>query len=255
MGAMYVSQLLRFAPRGLSGCAVKVRSSNPAAQRVLADALTKLGCLDEDGLLIELSAQGDKIRVYDEKYGYIPHHKIFAWCAVAQMQRGKDVAVPFDSPRIIDEYAEKYSARLLRYLSCPADNSDEEARKLAKSQMWSRDALMQAVMFLDMARRAGTLAALFEQNPRFDRETRTFSTKGNPAAIISGIGEKHIGKIVEGVVFANEKGAALLKPLKRGTGIRILAEALSSETAAELCDDIEKQLLAKTQLDTRLKKV
>jgi mannose-1-phosphate guanylyltransferase/phosphomannomutase len=161
------------------------------------------------------------------------------------MQRGKAVAVPFDSPRMLDEYAEKHNVRLLRYLSCPADNSDEEARRLAKSQMWSRDALMQAVMFLDMARRAGTLAALLEQNPRFDRETRTFPTGGNPAAIISGIGEKHGGKVTEGVIFLSEKGAALLKPLKRGTGIRILAEALSAETAAELCDDIEKQLGAR----------
>jgi mannose-1-phosphate guanylyltransferase/phosphomannomutase len=162
------------------------------------------------------------------------------------MRRGQNIAAPFDSPRILDEYAEKHGVKLLRYLSCPADDSDGEARLLAKSQMWSRDALMQAVMFLDMARRAGTLAALLERNPRFDRETRTFSTGGNPAAFLngigSGIGEKHSGKITEGVIFVSEKGTALLKPLKRGTGIRILAEALSAETAAELCDDIEKQL-------------
>jgi len=34
----------------------------------------------------------------------------------------------------------------------------------------------------------------------------------------------------------------LIKPLKRGDGVRILAEAASSETAQELCDSMEELL-------------
>ncbi len=54
---------------------------------------------------------GDKLRVYDERLGYIPHHKIFAWCAISQMRRGHSIAVPFDAPRILDEHASRLNVR------------------------------------------------------------------------------------------------------------------------------------------------
>lgn len=242
LGALYVSQLLRFAPRGLSGMSVKLRSSSLVVKKTLGDALYKLGCGTDDGFTLEVSAQGDKVRVYDSELGYTAHHKIFAWCAVSQMKAGNDIAVPFDSPRILDSHAEKYGVRLHRYLNCPADSSDAEARKLANSQMWSRDGLMQAVMFLDLVKKAGGLHELLAASAEFDREERVVATEGNPAGIIRAINSEKAGTVTEGVLIRVDKGIALVKPLKRGTGIKIMAEAMSAETASELCDDIEKLL-------------
>lgn len=250
MGTLYRSQLLRLAPRGLSGCPVKLRSGNLAVKKMLEDALNKLGCAGDEGFTLEISSQGDKVRVFDSRLGYIPHHKIFAWCAISRMEAGNDIAVPFDAPRILDDYAEKLDVKVLRYLSCPADSSDSEARQLAKSQMWSRDGLMQSIIFLDLVKRAGGLDELLERFPGFDREVRTVATKGNPAGLIREINDRKSGRIAEGVLLRVDKGCALVRPLKRGTGIRIMAESVSAEIAAELCDDIEKLLANKSKLDT-----
>lgn len=251
LSALYRSQLLRYAPHSLTGLSVKLRSNNLAVRRILGDVLNKLGCATDSGFALEISAQGDKVRVFDEELGYIPHHKIFAWCAASQMDAGYDVAVPFDAPQLLDSYAEQQKVRILRYYNCPADSSDAGARRLAKSQMWSQDGLMQAVMLLAMVKKEGGLGALASRYPCFDREVRTVTTEGNPAGIISAINERKSGKITEGVLFKVEKGTALVKPLKRGTGIRIMAEAVNAEIAAELCDDIEKRLGLRKNTDKK----
>lgn len=246
MTALYRSQLLKFAPHGLSGCSVRLKSSNPAVQKTLGDALFKMGCVTGEGFILEVSSQGDKVRVFDPELGYIPHHKILAWCAMSWMEAGNDASVPFDAPRILDSFAEKAGVRLHRYFHCPADSSDADARKLAQAQMWSRDALMQSVMLLHLVKRTGSLRTLAEREPAFDREVRVVETRGNPAGLIRGVGDRRLGRITEGVIIHSDKGSALVKALKRGTGIRIFAESISAEIAAELCDDIEKLISAKT---------
>lgn len=238
MVTLYKSQLLRHAPRGLSGCAVSLRSSNLALQSTLNDVLYKLGCDTSGGFTLELSSQGDRVRIFDPVFGYIPHYKIFAWCAISEMERG-DIAVPFDSPRVLDDFAKKYGRRVLRYYNCPADDSDAEARYMAKLQMWSRDALMQSVMFLSLVKKRGGLGELVDRLPGFDREERTIETNGNPAGLIRSINTEKTGRITEGILLRGNKGIVLVKPLKRGTGVKIMAEAASSEIASELCADVE----------------
>lgn len=242
MAALYRSQLLRYAPKGLSGIRVEARSRNAAVQAMLRETLFRLGCDVSGDFVVELSAQGDKVRVHDPELGYIPHHKVLAICAVWQMERGEDVALPFDAPRALDTLAERYGRRLLRYFTCPADNSDADARKLAQLQMWGRDGLMQAVMLLHAARRAGGMKKLLAQLPSYEVQTRTVETSDNPAGLIRGLEGGHTGRITEGVVMRRENGIVLVRPLKRGTGIKIFAEAVSSEMALELCADMEKLL-------------
>ena len=50
------------------------------------------------------------------------------------------------------------------------------------------------------------------------------------------------GLAAEGVVVRGEKGAALLRPIKSGRGIRVFAESVSAELAAEFCDDLIARL-------------
>lgn len=239
MGMLYTSQLIRWAPKGLSGCSGQVHSNNLIVQNTLKETLYKLGCDTSTGFRIEVSSQGDKVRIYDPELGYIPHHKIMAWCALDELEKD-DIAIPFDAPQVLDDYAREMGRKILRYYNCPADQSDLEARKLAKHQMWSRDALMQAVMLQSIIKHHGGLGALMKKYPSFDMEVRTLDTSINPAGLIRSINSQKSGQITEGVLLRGDKGIVLVKPLKRGTGIRIMAEAMSSETAAELCDDIEK---------------
>jgi len=240
--ALYRSQLMRLAPDGLPGWEVKVRSHNAAIQSLLRETLENMGCLDGD-LTIEVSEQGDKLRIFDSSFGTVRSHTILAVCAAGEMERGLNVALPYDAPRAIDAMAADMGRRVLRYLHTPADNSDQEARKLAKTQLWNRDALMQAILFLNMAQRYGGIPRLLERYRGFDVATRTLETlPGGSAALLRKVSRHQPGAIAEGVLLEDRRGVVLIKPLKRGDGVRILAEAASSETAQELCDSMEELL-------------
>lgn len=245
MLALYKSHLIRCAPKGLSGMSVKIRSRSIAIQEVMEETLRRLGCDHKGELVLEFSSQGAKVRAYDPVMGYIPHHKILTLCAAGQMELGNDVAVPFDAPRVLDHIAAVTGRQVQRYYTCSADQSDAEARHLAKRQMWSRDGLMQAVMFLHLVRRAGGVRQLLAQLPDYERSTRTLNIGENPAGIMHSLDHTQSGKVGEGVLLRRSEGVVLVRPLKRGTGVRIFAEAHSSETAAELCDFVETLLVKK----------
>ncbi len=242
VGALYRSHLMRLAPGGLSGLEGRVRSQNVAIQSLLRETLEKLGC-GEGELTVEISEQGDRLRIFEPSAGTVRGHTILAMCAAGEMERGLDVALPYDAPRTIDSMAAEMGRKVLRYLDTPADNSDEKARKLAKTQLWNRDALMQTVMFLHLAQRWGGVSKLLERYKGFDVASRTLETKpGGSAALLRQVSRHQPGVITEGVLVEDKRGVVLLKPLKRGDGVRILAEAASSETARELCDSMEELL-------------
>lgn len=245
MEMLYKAQLMRYAVKGLSGCSAQVRSQNMLVQDILRDTLYKLGCDIGAGFTLELSAQGDKVRIFDEALGYIPHHRILAWCAASLMERGEDVALPFDAPQFLDDVAEENGVVLHRYYDCPADSSDENARKMAAFQMWSRDGLMQAVLLMSLVKSAGGLGNLMRRFADFGMADKVVETSGNPAGLIRFLNTQKAGTVREGIVLENARGTVLVKPLKRGTAIRILAEAASSETAEEICADVEKLLRQK----------
>jgi len=165
------------------------------------------------------------------------------------MQRGQDIALPFDAPRVIDKQANLSGRQVLRYLATPADDSDFEARKLARAQMWSRDALMQCVMFLRLARRSGSVKSLLGTLTAFEVSTRTFQTSGNPAALLRDISREKTQGIGEGVLVRDSKGVVLIKPTKKGDGLRIFAEAVSAEVARELCESTEELLRRTMEAD------
>jgi mannose-1-phosphate guanylyltransferase/phosphomannomutase len=242
--SMYRSQLLRLAPGGLDGLTVQARSRNPSVRRMMREILLRLGCdVNSGGITVEISSQGERSRLYDPEEGTLRHHTVLAACALGELERGRDVALPFDSPRTLDARAEAMGRRILRYLRTPADSSDQEARKTAKEQLWSRDALMQTIMLLGDVRRAGSVSALLKQMDYFDVSARTVKTPGNPAALLRAMGEHRAGPVGEGIVLNDVRGIILVKPLKRGRGIRILAESVSAEIARELCDSTEELLL------------
>lgn len=241
IGALYRSQLMRLAPGGLSGLGVLVRSKNALIQTMLTECLQKLGC-HQGELILEVSELGNRLRLTHPDVGTVRYHTILALCAAGELEKGLDVALPFDAPRAVDEYAASQGRRVLRYLDTPADESDREARNLAKNQLWSRDALMQSMMILHMIRRSGGVEPLLRRYQAFDVAVRTLETGGNPAGLLRQMGGHKPGAITEGVVLEQAHGIVLLQPLKRGNGIRILAEAVSSETAQELCDSAEELL-------------
>lgn len=242
VGSLYNSQLLKFAIAGLDGVKCMIKSQNNIIQKTLREILFKLGCDISQGDIFEISPEGDKLSIMTQEHGIIPYSKVLVWCAVSLIKKGRDISVPFDAPQILNELAREHKVKIYRYFDTPADKSDMHARELAQYQIWSRDALMQTVMILSLIKKENGIGNLISKYPDFSVKTKTVNTRVNPARILRELNTEKSDIITEGVIINKDNGIVLLKPLKRGMGLKIMAEAVNAEIANEICDDIEKLL-------------
>jgi mannose-1-phosphate guanylyltransferase/phosphomannomutase len=180
---------------------------------------------------------------FDEDGSYVTPAQTLALGCVAAFEKGEDVALPYDAPHVIDDIAAKYGRHVLRYLSCPADKSDAQARKLALSQTWVRDGLANAIRVLAHVKTRGiTLAKMSKQLPDFAVSVKAVTCTVNPGLILRSLMSEKPDQPSEGVLLSRANGRVLVNPLKRGTGLRIMAEAADMETASELCAEMERKL-------------
>lgn len=241
LGAIYLTDLLRISPEGLSGISAQVVCDNSAVARTLQDALQKLGCDISGGISLHLSNDGTAVSLRQGDIKISGQRAVAAFC-MAMFDQQKDVAVENDFPRAIDELAKQYGRQVYRYLLCPADDSDEQSRKIAAKQQTTRDGLMLSIALLDfMRRKEMTLAQLDQMVPPLAVDHRTVEVNIPPAKLLETFTQERTG---EGVVVRRESGVILLRPRKNGSAIRVFAEAANWETAQELCADITGELRA-----------
>lgn len=246
--AVYQNELKKNAPHGFE-TSISVRSANRSIQKILINVLRESGCRVETGkagkICLHVDSHGKKASFICEDGSFLNFEETLALGCVAAFENGEDVALPFSAPGIIDVLAQRYGRRVLRYLECPADNSDKEARQLAQRQTWVRDGLENAIRILSLANKKGTtLVSLKSSLPKFAVTVKAIRCEVNPGILLrrfsSGIGAKK--QPSEGVILSRGNGRVLISPLKRGSGIRIMAEAGDMETAGELCADMALQL-------------
>ena len=240
IGVMYLTELLRLAPDGLSGMSASVRSENKTVRRILTDVLQKLGCdVSGGGIQLNISENGMSLALAQDNVSVSRHRAAAAWC-MAQFEQERDVAVENDFPRALEAFAAQRGRRVYRYLLCPADGSDSEGRKIAAKQQCMRDGLMLSVSLLDYMRRHGiSLRELDAMIPAFSTEEAVVQIDLPPARILAGLSPEQAG---EGVLLRQDRGVVLLRPRKLGGAIRVFAEAANWETAKELCDDVSRRL-------------
>ncbi len=238
--ALYQSHILCEAPLGLSGVGCTIKSGHRETERAGLTLLQKLGADIFSGFTLWIDATGARVALFDRAVGYIPYPRLLAACCTAEFAAGHDVALTFEAPRAIDEAAAQYGRKVLRYYSCPADASDQKARDLALTQLWTRDGLMLAIRFLRIVKECeGNLPAALEGVPSFYTSERGLGVAGNPARLIRQFEPENAeGVAGEGVVIRREEGTIFIRPGKAGRTIRVFAEAASSEIADELCSDM-----------------
>lgn len=254
-GAFYARALAGLAPQGLAGMCAAVRCANRQVRQRLARVLESLSCVPggsdrADGLRLHLTASGRAASFFDEEGRYLsPLHTLALGCRI-EFEAGEDAALPYEAPRALDALAGQYGRRVLRYLSCPADDADKEARALAARQQWVRDGLQNGVRILAWLKANGLrLRDAAAELPDFAVAVRSVPLAGNPGEILRAFaGDTPVGG-GEGVLLSRRRGKVLLSPLKRGRGLRILAEAADMETADELCVDLQKELRGGAPLD------
>ena len=256
MRTIYASSLAALLPQGLGGMAVNARSSNHEVQRLLCSTLRQLDCI-EGGIKIHITASGGAASFFDENGEYIDAARSLALGCITHFSQGEDVALPYEAPRAIDQIASKYGKKVLRYLSCPADSADMPARKLAANQPWVRDGLMNALQILGFLKSNNISLSKFAASlPPFALAVKAIPVRGNPGNLLRSIrpDDDEEGPS-EGVLLTRRTGKVLLSPLKRGTGLRIMAEAASMEAADELCAEFEKRFNHEEPLDSTKNKI
>lgn len=248
-GVFYERALKKWMPDGLAGMGVTVRSANRAARLFLGHVLERQGCRPGK-LRLHLTASGGAASFFDEDGRYLsPLHTLALGCRIA-FENGEDVALPYEAPRALDIMAEQSGHHILRYLSCPADDTDREARELAAHQPWVRDGLQNGVRILSYLKAHELSLREAEQElPAFAVAVRSVPLAGNPGEFLRAFEEETNEKGGEGVLLFRRQGKVLLSPLKRGKGLRILAEAADMETADELCFLLQKELRDGAPLD------
>lgn len=238
MRLLYQQELYRCAAGGLAGMAARPRSDGREGARLLEDALLKLGCDTGSGPVMTLSEDGMHLSIRDTQAGAIPPERVLAVCCLIELEDGYDIALPCDAPLAIDRLAERYGKTVKRYMSCPADFSEREIRRFARSRYWLRDGMMSAVKILDYMKRTNqTLHEINGRIPAFCTAARTVGIDENPSRLLAGFSsdENHPH---EGVLLMREGGSLTIRPSKKGSMLKITAEAADAETAEELCNEI-----------------
>lgn len=247
---LYGRALVEAAGGSLNGMRVQARCADREAAGIFADALRTLGCDTAPGegvVRVHPGPSGSTLVMSDEDGCHLPDERSLAAACVAAFENGEDVALPFRAPRILDGLAARYDRRVLRYLDCPADASDREARLLAQRQPWVRDGLLRAMYILGhMSRKGVSLHELAAALPDFAVAVKAVRCKGNPGNLLrvlaAGEPAEETRGPAEGVLISTPGGRVLISPLKRGAGLRVAAESASMEIASELCAEYEKKL-------------
>lgn len=166
--------------------------------------------------------------MFDPVAGYIWPERVLAMNCLIELKSGGELALPYDAPLAIDQLAASYDSQVKRYLSCPSDESDRDARRLAANQPWARDGLMMAVRLLGWLKRThASVSGLLEELPDFAVTTKTVPCSANPGQVLQklngGRRETHRG---EGARFRFPSGNILVRPSKRGKNLILVAEAV-----------------------------
>ena len=244
MRQLYRQELISMAPDGLSGISAEIRGSDFEPVKLLTSVLSTIGCSTDEGVRLHLGAGGRRLSIYDTVAGYIWPERVLAISCFMDLEDGNDLALPYDAPIAIDEMAHRYHRKVVRYLNCPVDGSDTDARKLAANQPWIRDGLMMSIRILNwLKKRHITLSDITQQLPNFAVATKTIACDGNPGRVIRQIsGAKTREGIGEGARIQMENGILLVRPSKLGKSLVLVAEAADTEIATELCGALEQKL-------------
>ncbi|MBQ6267780.1 MAG: NTP transferase domain-containing protein [Clostridia bacterium] len=235
---LYKYAMLRLAPLGLHGTAASVRSENGGVAAILSSALRMMGCAQSDRLQLVIAPDGlSATAVLDG--AEISHDRLLTVCCYHALRSGRDVAVPYDAPMLLDDLAAECGRRILRYLRTPADDADAAARRLAAEQGFVRDGSFLAVQLLSVMRVRGcTLDVLLSELPARFVAARTVPLGFAPSALAETVGGTPEGSnYFEGVRLTKREGKLLFVPECAGDRVRILAEADSMEAAQALCMD------------------
>ncbi|MCL2095831.1 MAG: sugar phosphate nucleotidyltransferase [Oscillospiraceae bacterium] len=269
---LYFSELLKNPPVNpnssafdLKGFKVSVKSNNPASE-ILKKALKELSAdiyiyddynIPEDRVVFEIGSDGFELWAYDnnDKNNKIDFWHIIAILIKDAAQNGEtEIALPYLAPQALQTIAEEAGADVLRYISCPFTDTktDSDAKSKIMSQLYLKDACFASIRLCFVLRNSNkNLNELISALPRFISKDAEIEVSGNQKTKIMRSLNEQIKKrpylnkpeninytSKEGMTLDFENGRVNIIP-KKGSGFKLMAEALSVEAADEIIGEAD----------------
>lgn len=211
-------------------------------------ALSELGFESVDerdaDIILHIDRTGTELSVTDRRGGDSFTADMWHTVSVLTLDEIKhenisQAALPYIVPASLEQIFRSGNIIVAKYGSCPSDNSEEKARRCAKSTPWIYDASFAAVKICMLLDRGTPLRKLCDEIPDFYfSEEHIEADNGAKTRIMRSIGTPD----GEGVVIDHgETGRVRIIP-ECGCSLRIIADSHDTEAANELIALSKKQI-------------
>lgn len=242
VGDIYEGQLITSAGNNISGAAATIKSNNPMIKRVVDKCFYLLGCVKKDSPEFTVDYSGKTASARDEQGSTVPHDKLLVLCAVKTLMNGEDIAVPFDAPKCLDDFADKYDCAVYRIGESSMTDYSQSLSLCVRHCMWAFDALSLCFNVIGIIRNEKKyLYELINELPDYAIKSKIIAPDVSPAKLAS-ILKITTGSDTQGLRKAVKNGYVTLSGVGAGRLIKILAEADDMETAEEICIDTENKI-------------
>lgn len=249
VGMMYLRQLLRQARGELKDISCFVKCRNDKISSLMEDCLYRLECRQGDEMTLKINNDGKSLSVFHRDCGWLGFDRISAILVKHEAQGGNDIAVPFNSPLVLSEIAEKEGVRVYKY--SPFDTEiPADIQRTVDNCTFLTDGLFAAIRLLWTICDTGkSVARLSGELPDF-YVSRKITDSPFDASSFSRECEKNGIVIKNGTAILDyPKGRATVTPSRTGNKIHIMSEAANYEFSKEICD-ITRERFINLSIDT-----
>lgn len=140
-------------------------------------------------------------------------------------------AIPSTAPIGLDKIMKGDNITVVKYLSCPSDGTDIDARYLAGNMLWMRDACLVCVKLCKLIAQNGKISDIMATVPQFFFSEKNMRISGkNGASLMKKLGVP----CDEGIRIDYRDGSVVRVISNSADTLKIIADASSAEVADEL---------------------
>lgn len=217
---------------------IAVRGKTPSSD-TLRSSLTTSGCEivpERKGILLfDISSDGLKLRIRDEKEFWHDEAHIAALIAFLYFSSGNSVLVTDSTaPSVIEQIASDSGGKVLRL------GKDRNSTEIFKRQFIFKNAIANAVYLCSYLSSTGqSLFELMKKIPDFTMVSREIHIKSDKNNILAGLianKENLYSETPDSLRICTDGGWINIAPSRTGRALQVTAESFNEEIASELCD-------------------
>ena len=239
---VYDGQLLTFAGEALTGINVSVTSPNGMIRHTAEKCLYLLGAKESKYPQFSVDYTGKTVTAKDENGRFVTNEQLLLAVSVNELEKGRNICVPFTAPACIDEIAAVNKTAVYRIGQSPISDRCENEIVTSRRCMWAFDGLSLVFRILRIMKKENkSLADLMNSLPVLNIVRRVIISPVPHYRIAQLIGAD-TGKDSQGIRKTDNKGSVTVTQTGAGRLLRIIAEADTIEAAEQICDFIEKKI-------------